>query len=96
MAKEVEHILLKAELNNNCPECFATDGLELTFTQKEKLTKWYRKASPEIGEQLICHTCGTTLYPIRWTEDIERVYQYHKKRIRPLSSKMRLRLFLKK
>jgi hypothetical protein len=28
---------------------------------------------------LFCHTCEHTIYPVNWTEDIERVFDYNKK-----------------
>ncbi len=68
-----------ARLNNNCPECFGTDGLEIIFTQPEKENLFYRKPSSKIDEKLYCHTCKNTIYPISWTADIERVYDYNKK-----------------
>ncbi|MBT0606883.1 hypothetical protein [Aequorivita echinoideorum] len=68
-----------ARLNNNCPTCFGKDGLEITFSQKLKETIFFEKASRQIGKSLYCHTCKNTIYPINWTEDIERVYDYNYK-----------------
>lgn len=74
-----EHILHKAKLKNNCPECYATDGLEISFVQIELETRLYKKYETTVDETLFCHTCGNVIYPVNWTEDIERVYQYNKK-----------------
>jgi len=86
-----KQILHTARLNNNCPECFDTEGLEFTFTQEEKHSKFYNQASKEIDEKLYCHTCKNIIYPVSWTEDIERVYQYHKKQVHPMSTSMQLK-----
>jgi len=73
------NILHKALLKNNCPTCFGTDGLELTFIQGEKENAFFHKPDSTIGESLYCHNCKNPIYPVNWTEDIERVYNYHKK-----------------
>ncbi len=68
-----------ARLKNNCPTCFGTDGLEFTFTQVEKESPLYKKPAAEIESRLYCHTCKNDIYPVNWTEDIERVFDYNKK-----------------
>ena len=73
------HTLHTAHLKNNCPTCFATDGLEITFTQNEKETPFFKKPATAIEHTLYCHTCKNSIYPINWTEDIERVFDYNKK-----------------
>ncbi len=73
------HTLHTARLKNNCPTCFGTDGLEITFTQEEKDTPFFRKPALKIDDKLYCHTCNNTIYPVNWTEDIERVFDYNKK-----------------
>ncbi len=71
------------QLNNNCPECFSKDGLRLTFKQRFKETPFYKKITPEIDQSIECLVCNTTIYPVRWTDDIERVFEYHKKAFSP-------------
>lgn len=73
------NILHKAKLVNNCPTCFNQNGLELTFTQNEKENAFFHKPSPQIDDSLYCHNCNNPIYPVNWTEDIERVYDYNKK-----------------
>ena len=73
------HTLHTARLKNNCPTCFGTDGLEITFTQKEKETPFFKKPATDIEHTLFCHTCKNSIYPVNWTEDIERVFDYNKK-----------------
>jgi len=73
------HTLHTARSKNNCPNCFGTDGLEFTFFQDEIETLFYKKPVKQMEEKLYCHTCTTIIYPVNWTEDIERVYEYNKK-----------------
>lgn len=73
------HKLHSARSKNNCPTCFGTEGLEFTFTQEEKENAFFIKPSPQIDEALYCHNCKNMIYPVNWTEDIERVYDYNKK-----------------
>jgi len=86
-----KHILHNAKLNNNCPECYASNGLEISFSQVEVENNFYSKNLKTIEETLYCHSCKNVIYPVNWTEDIERVYQYHKKQASPKSSKAHLK-----
>ncbi|MGY3792145.1 hypothetical protein [uncultured Aquimarina sp.] len=87
---KTEYIILKnAILNNNCPECYATKSLQLSFKQKKVLSKLYIKTEKDVIESMDCQKCDTTIYPGRWTDDIERVYEYHKKTISVASSGIR-------
>ena len=78
-----------ARLKNNCPECFANNGLEFSFTQEQTIKKLFTTSSKKISEKLYCHTCNNTIYPVNWSEDIERVYNYHKKQVHQKKSGMR-------
>ncbi len=73
------HTLHTAHLKNNCPTCFGKNGLQFTFTQEEKETPFFRKPAVLIDETLYCNTCNNIIYPVNWTEDIERVFDYNKK-----------------
>lgn len=73
------YTLHTARSKNNCPTCFGTDGLEFTFFQNERDNIFFKNPSKLIEEKLYCHTCKTDIYPVNWTEDIERVYDYNKK-----------------
>lgn len=79
------------ELINNCPECFNTTGLELTFKQRFVETKFYKKITKETTHLLECRTCNTIIYPISWTEDIERVFNYHQRAIIPKAVSFKLK-----
>lgn len=81
--KITEYIIQEAELKNNCPECFSNDGLVLSFIQEEKENAWIRKIEKKLRVKLYCTTCKTQIYPVRWDEHIERVYDYYQKLVHP-------------
>ncbi|WP_378186283.1 hypothetical protein ACE939_14315 [Aquimarina sp. W85] len=83
--------LKKAVLNNNCPECFATESLTLSFDQKKVTSPFVIQIRKEIIENMHCKKCDTEIFAGRYTDDIERVYQYHKKTVAPKSPSIRLR-----
>ncbi len=69
-----------APLQCNCPQCFSTSDLVLHFKQEWKDTLWRKKATSMVREELYCKLCADTIYPVKWTDDIERLYDYHLKR----------------
>ena len=78
-------------LKNNCPECFSKDGLRLTFKQKIKETKFYRSVTSEISHEIMCKTCNSIIYPVQWTDDIDRVFEYQKKAFTPKKASIYLK-----
>lgn len=78
-------------LKNNCPECFNTNGLQLTFKQKFVETLWYKKVTLDTVHQLHCNTCKTTIYPVSWTNDIERVFEYQQRAFTPKKANLKLK-----
>lgn len=79
-----KYITIKeAALKNNCPECFSKEGLRLTFKQKFIETNFYKSITTDIKNSIECKTCNTTIYPVQWTDDIERVFEYHQKAFVP-------------
>ncbi|WP_298340099.1 hypothetical protein [uncultured Algibacter sp.] len=70
-------------LKNNCPECYDNSGLRLTFRQKIKDTKFYKSITSEISHEIICLKCNSIIYPVQWTDDIDRVFEYQKKAFTP-------------
>ncbi len=87
---KTEYITLKETiLNNNCPECYATESLLLSFKQEKIFSKFMVKTKAAIIEKMNCKKCESEIFPGRWTDDIERVYNYHKKTIHPESSTIR-------
>lgn len=87
------HPLHAARLKNNCPECFANDGLEFSFTQEQITKKLFTRAEKNISEKLYCHSCENTIYPVNWNDDIERVHEYHKKQAHPKKAGIRFTKF---
>ena len=78
-------------LNNNCPECYNKEGLELTFKQKYKETPFIKSMTKEVVTELSCKNCETIIYPARWDNDIDRVVDYHKKAFKPKPSNYKLK-----
>ena len=85
------HILYTAKVINNCPECYSTEGLEFVFSQEEVENKLYSKANKVVKEKLHCLTCDQDIYPVKWTADIEHVYDYNRKLAKPKSSVIKLK-----
>ena len=71
--------LKEVELNNNCPECYSRDGLQLTFKQRFIENSFYRAISKETSYSLFCDVCKTIISPARWTNDIELVFEYQQR-----------------
>lgn len=70
-------------LKNNCPECYSKEGLRLSFKQKIIDTKFYKSITSQISHEIDCKKCHTVIYPVKWTDDIERVFEYQKKAFVP-------------
>lgn len=89
--KTSEHILHTASLKNNCPICYTTSGLEITFVQEE-IENWYSvKNKKEILETIYCQNCKNIIYPVNWNESIEKTFSYNKKQVIPRNSRLRLK-----
>ncbi len=80
MAQEKMQVIKEADLTNNCPECFNQE-LKLTFSQKHKFGRLYHRTTDEVVSEIKCKKCGSTIYPVNWTEDIERVFDYYQKMV---------------
>ena len=58
--KDEKYITLKeVRINNNCPECFNTNGLHITYKQKFIETSFYKSITKETTQQIECKTCNT-------------------------------------
>jgi hypothetical protein len=87
-----QHITLKiANLNNNCPECYSNEGLRLSFKQEFIETMFYKSMTNNTTHHLDCTTCETPIYPARWTSDIDRIVDYHKKTFQPKPKSVKLK-----
>ena len=90
MAKSEFKIIKQAPLTNNCPVCFNQD-LSLTFSQKHLHGPFYHRTTGELKRELKCNTCQSLLYPVSWTEDIERSVEYYEKAVEPEKTAVRFR-----
>ncbi|MFB9055432.1 hypothetical protein ACFFU9_01640 [Mariniflexile ostreae] len=87
-----DYITIKeVNLNNNCPECYNNNGLHVTFLQKFVETRFYKSITSDLSHKMECRTCNSMIYPERWTEDIERVFDYHKKASTPKAPTYKLK-----
>ncbi|MCX2718256.1 hypothetical protein [Lentiprolixibacter aurantiacus] len=89
MTKVKEVVIKEAEINNNCPECFNQD-MQLTFFQKHRVSRWYYQITAEVTHQMVCNTCHSTIYPVKWTDDIERTFEYYQKMVTPEKKGLKL------
>lgn len=83
--------LKEVQLNNNCPECYSNEGLELTFKQRFVETMFYKAISEDTIKEMHCNTCHTDIFPVRWTNDIEQVVAYQQRAVQPKSPSLKLR-----
>lgn len=82
MAREKQIVIKEAILTNNCPECFNQE-LKLTFLQKHLISRFYHRTTNEVSQEIRCNKCGSLIYPVKWTEDIERSFEYFQKMVSP-------------
>src|SRR5690606_25110379 len=83
--------LKEVELNNNCPECYSREGLQLTFKQRFVENFFYKAITPETAHSLFCKVCETMIFPARWTDDIDRVFEYQQRATPPKPSSFKLK-----
>ncbi len=89
---EERYITVKeTQLNNHCPECYSKDGLQLTFKQKFVENPFYRAISTDIKHVLQCQTCTTEIFPERWTDEIEQVFDYQQRALVPKPATFKLK-----
>ena len=91
MATSQFFTLKEVQLNNNCPECFSSDGLQLTYKQKFIETIFYKAISNETAIQMHCNKCNTEIFPVRWTKDIESVIAYQNRALEPKPKSIKLK-----
>lgn len=78
-------------IHNNCPECYNTNGLHFTFRQKFVETTFYKSLTIETAHELFCKTCETAIYPVNWTDDIDRVFEYQQRAFVPKKASFKLK-----
>jgi len=91
MATSQFFTLKEVKLNNNCPECFSNDGLQLTYKQKFIETVFHKAITNETTTQMQCSKCNTQIFPVRWTEDIESVIAYQTRALEPKPKSVKLK-----
>lgn len=82
MAKEKQVVIKDVEISNNCPECFNQE-LRLTFYQKHTYNPFFHRTTGDVKHEIKCKKCYSVIYPVNWTPDIERVYDYYNKLVEP-------------
>lgn len=88
MAKQQMLTIKEAAITNNCPECFNQE-LKLSFYQKHIKNAFYHKMTPEVTSEIKCKKCFSLIYPVNWTPDIERVFEYYSKLVEPKKTSIR-------
>lgn len=89
--KEEQVTIKEVALKNNCPECYSKEGLQLTFKQTFIETPFYMSITNNISHEIDCKTCKSIIYPERWTDDIERVFEYQQKAFIPNQTSLKLK-----
>lgn len=82
MSKEKQIVIKEADITNNCPECYNQE-LQLTFFQKHTYNAFFHRTTGEVTHEITCKKCGSKIYPVNWTTDIERVFDYFNKLVTP-------------
>lgn len=90
MSKERDVVIREAPLSNNCPECFNQD-MTLRFSQRHRVSRLIHRVYGEVHRELRCNTCNNVIYPVSWTEDIERSVEYYEKLVEPKKATIRLK-----
>lgn len=83
MAKENLEVIREAVISNNCPECFNQE-LIVKFLQRHTYNRFYHRTTSDVQHQIQCMKCKSIIYPVKWTEDIERSFEYYRKTVKPL------------
>lgn len=90
--KSSQYITLKeVKLNNNCPECYSNSGLVLTFKQRFVENAFYKAITNDLINEMHCSVCNTSIFPVRWTNDIEQVVAYQERAANPKQKSIKLK-----
>ena len=88
MAKSKLEVIKEAVIKNNCPECYNQE-LTLLFLQRHSYNKFYHRTTSDVSHKIQCRKCESLIYPVQWTEDIERSFEYYQKTVSPDASGIR-------
>ena len=89
-AKEKNVLIKEARLTNNCPECFSNEDLVLYFHQRIRSNRFFIQVTDEVTKTISCDKCHSNIYPVKWTDDIERVFEYYDKMVTPKKASLKL------
>lgn len=84
-------ILKEVRLNNHCPECYSKEDLVLTFKQKFIENAFFKALSKTTTHSLSCKKCNTEIFPVRWSDEIEQVVDYHIRATSPKPKSLKLK-----
>ena len=84
-------VIREVRLNNHCPECYSNENLTLTFSQKYIENNFYKAFTKTITNSLSCKKCNSEIFPVRWTDDIDQVVDYHKRATNPKPKSLKLK-----
>ena len=84
-------VLKEVRLNNHCPECYSNEDLTLTFRQMFVENAFYKALTENTTHSLSCKKCNSEIFPVRWTDDIEQVVDYHKRATAPKPKSVKLK-----
>ena len=88
MGKQKMVVIKEADITNNCPECYNQE-LKLSFYQKHTFNAFFHKTTNEVSSEIKCKKCFSMIYPVNWTPDIERVFEYYQKLVEPEKTRIR-------
>ncbi len=88
MSKVKQVVIKEADITNNCPECYNQE-LQLTFYQKHTFNSFFHRTTAEVSHEIKCKKCESIIYPVNWTVDIERVFEYFNKLVTPDKASVR-------
>jgi len=84
-------VLKEVQLNNHCPECYSKEDLMLTFKQRFVENRFFKAFTEHITHSLSCRKCNSEIFPVRWTDDIEQVVEYHIRGTNPKPKSLKLK-----
>ncbi|NER14570.1 hypothetical protein GWK08_14035 [Leptobacterium flavescens] len=92
-SKEKLVLIKEAELTNNCPVCYSNEDLVLLVHQKLIKNRFFIKVTRNLVKTIQCRKCSSVIYPVDWTDDIERVFDYYNKMVEPKKPSLRFTSF---
>lgn len=63
----------------------------LTFKQRFTENAMYKAITSDTIQTLYCDNCNTEIFPVRWSDDIEQVVEYHIRATTPKLKSLKLK-----